>query len=284
MSVTVNTNVTSIMAQNSLTFSTNKLQHVMNQLSSGVRIVNASDDAAGLSIATGMAVQISGNTRANNNISDGSNLLNVAEGGMSSATDNLQRIRELCVQAANETYSGTQKNNMLVEIKQRLEAIDATAETTTYNGVQLLNGTENQLYIQVGANTDVATNAIDVAPALSNIHTSVLGGDIRIDNSVTGETWDTNTILDYIDKLDVALGELTSDQALIGAYTNRLTATSDNLVSMNTNLQESKSRIMDTDIASASSDMVKYQILQQTSASILTQANQMPSLALSLLG
>lgn len=284
MSVIVNTNVPSLIAQNNLAKNTTALERAMQQLSSGSRINTASDDAAGLSIAEGMKIQINGNTRAKSNIEDGKNLLAVAEGGIVTVQDHLQRIRELCVQASNETYSDDQKDNMLVEIKQRLADIDTITATAKFNEVPLLDGTRTQLFLQVGAYSDATVNAIDIAPALSDVHTSVLGGDIRIPATTTGATWTTDVIHNYMDQLDVASTQLTSNRALLGAYGNRLQSTSDNLTIMNQNLEQSKSRITDADIAVASSEMVKNQILQQTSASILSQANQLPSIAMKLLG
>jgi len=290
MSVIVNTNVASLIAQNNLAKNTTALNKSMQQISSGLRINSASDDAAGLSISESIKNQINGNTKAMSNIQDGKNLLAVGEGGMVTVTSHLQRIRELCVQAANETYKGSDKTNMLQEIKQRLKDINNIASSTTFNGVPLLDGTKSSLYLQTGANSDKNVNAIDIGPALSDVHISVLGstvpGDkgIIIPDSTTGDTWSTQNIRDYMDKLDTAITTLTSNRALLGAYGNRLDATADNLSVMNQNLEQTKSRILDTDVASASSDMVKFQILQQTSASILKSANQLPSLALSLLG
>lgn len=292
MSVIVNTNVASLIAQSNLSQNTTSLEKAMQQLSSGLRINTASDDAAGLSISESIKTQINGNAKALSNIQDGKNLLAVAEGGQVTVTNHIQRIRELCVQAANETYKGSDKDNMLAEIKQRLTDINNIATSTTFNGVQLLDGTKTSLYLQTGANSNQAVNAIDIAPALSDVHISVLGGPaapggqagIMIDPATTGSTWTTAAIRTYMDKLDVAITQLTTNRALLGAYGNRLDATSSNLSTMNNNLQQTKSRILDTDVASASSDMVKFQILQQTSASILTQANQLPSIALKLLG
>lgn len=284
MSVVVNTNVASLIAQNNLSINTTALQKSMQQISSGLRINSASDDAAGLSISESIKTQINGNSKAVSNIADGNNLLAIAEGGEITVTNHLQRIRELCVQAANETYKGSDKTNMLQEIKQRLADINNISNSTTFNGVQLLNRTNAHLSLQVGANSDSAVNSIDIGPALTNVRISVLGNDIRIPDTTTGDNWTTADIRTYMDKIDTAIGSLTSSRALLGAYGNRLDATSSNLTIMNQNLQQTKSRITDTDVASASSDMVKYQILQQTSASILSSANQLPSVALKLLG
>ncbi|HNW25164.1 MAG TPA: flagellin [Candidatus Gastranaerophilaceae bacterium] len=292
MAVTINTNVSSLVAQNNLSKNTEAYQKAMEQISSGLRINRASDDAAGLSISESIKTQLNGNSKAISNIANGQNLLNVAEGGEITVTNHLQRIRELCVQAANETYTASDKNNILQEIKQRLKDINNISESTTFNGVKLLDGSKTSLSLQIGANSDEATNALDIGPALADVHISVLGNPVGnvddpkgiiIPDSTTGETWSTSDIRDYMDRLDTAITSLSSKRALLGAYGNRLAATSSNLTVMNQNLSETNSRILDADIASTSSDLVKYQILQQTSASILTQANQLPSIALKLL-
>lgn len=292
MSVIVNTNIASLIAQNNLATNGDALAKTLQQLSSGLRINSASDDAVGLSISESIKTQVNGNTKALSNIQDGKNLLAVAEGGEVTVTSHLQRIRELCVQAANETYKASDKDNMLVEIQQRLDDINNISSSTTFNGVPLLDGTKTSLSLQTGANSDPSVNSIDIGPALADVHISVLGGasvnggpnGIMLPPGVKGATWDTATIRAYMDKLDSAISSLGSSRALLGAYGNRLDATTSNLTTMNQNLQQAKSRILDTDVASTSADMVKYQILQQTSVSILTQANQLPSMALKLLG
>lgn len=290
MAVTINTNVSSLIAQNNLSKNTVAYQTAMEQISSGLRINRASDDAAGLSISESIKTQLNGNQKAISNIANGQNLLNVAEGGEITVTNHLQRIRELCVQAANETYKASDKDNILKEIRQRLADITNVAESTTFNGVKLLDGSKTSLSLQIGANSDPLTNSLDIGPALTDVHISVLGSmpgetydGINLPSTFTGDTWTTSDIRTYMNKLDTAITTLTSSRALLGAYGNRLQATSSNLTVMNQNLSETNSRILDADIAEVSSDLVKYQILQQTSASILTQANQLPSIALKLL-
>jgi flagellin len=304
MSIVVNTNIASLIAQNNLSANTDFLQKAMQQISSGQKINSASDDAAGLSISESIKTQINGNKKALSNIQTGGNVLSIAEGGQVTVTSHLQRIRELCVQAASETYKASDKDNILQEIKQRLADIDNIASSTTFNGVPLLDrpvapATTKSLSIQIGANSDPATNALDIGPALSNVHITALGNTfldvatntvvtdnigLDLDATVTGATWDATDIRTYMNKVDDALTTISSNRALLGAYGNRLQATAANTTIMNTNLTDTRSRILDADVAESSSDMVKYQILQQTSASILTQANQLPSLALSLLG
>lgn len=293
MSVTINTNIASLVAQNNLSKNTSAYEKAMEQISSGLKVNSASDDAAGLSISESIKTQINGNAKALDNIQDGKNLLSIAEGGQVTVTKHLQRIYELCVQAANETYTASDKDNIIQEINQRLADITNIANSTTFNGVNLLNTSSASLDIQIGAGSDATTNSIDIGAALTDVRASMLGGygdttggtdhGIHLDSSTTGTTWTTALVREYMSKVDGVISTLTTNRALLGAYGNRLDATTENLDIMNQNLEETKSRILDTDVAEASSRMVKYQILQQTSASILSQANQLPSIALNLL-
>ncbi len=297
MSVVVNTNMQSLIGQNSLNKNTNSLANTMQQLSTGVRINSAKDDAAGLGVAELMTAQIRGNTQAMSNIQDGLNLLQTAEGGLTVITENVQRIRELCIQAANEIYDENSKQSILNEIKQRLETVDNIAQTTNFNGKNLIDGSVAELNIQIGPNGDSAVpganklNAIDVAPSLTNSKTDALGIDLKITGLghtpaagvINGSNWDTKDIREYIGKLDKALTKITNDKSVMGAYMQSMQSASDKLNTINLSLTASRSKIQDVDVAQASSDMVRFQILQQTSTSVLSQANQMPSIALSLL-
>lgn len=297
MSVVVNTNIQSLIGQNSLNKNTTALGNVMEQLSTGLRINSAKDDAAGLGVAEQMTAQIRGNAQAMSNIQDGLNLLATAEGGLTVITENVQRIRELCIQAASEIYDENSKQSILNEIKQRLETIDNIASTTNFNGKSLIDGSVTTLFIQTGPNGDAVDadpmlNSIDVAPSLTNSKTDALGinlditalGSGKTGGAIDGANWTTQEVRDYINLLDAALTKITNDKSVMGAYMNAMESASDNLTTMNQSLESARSKIKDVDVAQASSDMVRYQILQQTSTSILSQANQMPSIALTLLG
>ena len=295
MAIRVNTNVSSLISQNALSKNTKSLENTMKQLSTGLRVNNAKDDAAGLAISEALKAQIRGNDQAIKNIENAVNVIAIAEGGMQSATDDLLRIRELCVQAASDIYEADKKQAIMNEIKQRIENIDVTSETTTFAGKTMLNGSVSSLVIQTGANSLSATNTVDIGPVMTNLHISAGGLDIKLDittlgngvssgGALDGATWTGDMIRKYLDKLDAAIDKIASDRSMLGAYTNRLESTSANMTTMNENFEATKSSIIDVDVAKASSDMIKYQILQQTSSNSLIQSNNLPQIAISLLG
>ncbi|NLF82449.1 MAG: hypothetical protein GX568_00500, partial [Candidatus Gastranaerophilales bacterium] len=151
MSVVVNNNVASLIAQRNLNTNSENLIRSIERLSSGYRINRASDDAAGLSISENLRAQIRGNKQAINNIQDGINLLQIAESGLSVMNENIQRIRELCVQAANETNGTAERSAILSEINARLADINRISNSTKFNSIGLLDGSQSVLNIQIGA-------------------------------------------------------------------------------------------------------------------------------------
>lgn len=310
MAITINTNVPSLVAQNKLNRNNNLLQKAMNQLSTGARINNAADDAAGLAIAEKLKFQISGSNKAMDNIADAKNFINTAEGSMITVADHLQRINELLVQGASDLNDIEGRRAIMVEINQRLIDIDNIAKSANFNGQELLDGSLERMIIQTGGSYEAETNTIDIRPALTDCNLTALGltsvdagGEglqlptcMQPDHADFG---DETAIQDYVGTADAAFGDafrkymedvqhsinvISSSRGLLGAYTNRMDATSSNLANVVENLETAKSRLTDVDIAKASSDMVKYQILQQTATAVLSQANQLPSLAIQLIG
>ena len=308
MAISVNTNVPSLIAQNSLNRSLSAMEKAMQQLTTGKRINNAGDDAAGLVISENMKVQINGSNKAMDNVQDAQNFAAVAEGGMITIGDHLQRINELLIQGANDTNSTESRKAILVEIKQRLDDINVISQATQFNGRTMLDGSfdpndpDKQFIVQIGpysdtANPDNPLNTIDISGAFADCHISVLGigtttdsgtvngimlpPELDPDNPAFDPTGDNFRL--YMDTIQAAVGTVTDARGLLGGYLNRITANYDNLSMMVENLTTAKSRITDTDVAEASSEMIKQQILEQVSGSMLTQANQLPSLALSLI-
>ena len=287
MSIVVNTNVASLIAQRNLSSNTGNLVKSIERLSSGYRINRAADDAAGLSISENLRGTIRGNKQAINNIQDGINMLQIAEGGLAVINENVQRIRELCIQAANDTNSSVERDAILSEVTARLSDIDRIAKSSKFNNISLLDGTANAT-LQVGAGSELSTNTISIQNSvLGRATISSLGVAASTNGmtlSVTGATWTSDVIRDYLDVLDAALSDVTSRRSNIGAYQNRLESALNNLEVATENVQAADSRIRDLDVAKETSNMTKYQILQQASASVLSQANNLPSVALKLLG
>ncbi|OGH96902.1 MAG: hypothetical protein A2039_00120 [Candidatus Melainabacteria bacterium GWA2_34_9] len=287
MSIVVNNNIASLIAQRNLSTNSGNLVKSIERLSSGFRINRASDDAAGLSISENLRGQIRGNKQAINNIQDGINLLQIAESSLSVINENIQRIRELAVQAANDTNSSVEKDAILSEVNARLSDIDRISKATKFNNIKLLDGTASAV-LQVGADSELSTNTITIGNnVLGRATVSCIGTTASVNGltlNVTGAVWSSNSIRLYMDVLDAALSDITTRRSNLGAYQNRLESALGNLTIMNENIQNAESRVRDLDVAKETANMTKYQILQQASASVLAQANALPQVALKLLG
>lgn len=284
MAIVVNTNTLSLTTQNSLNKAQSAMSKALERMSTGYKINSAADDAAGLSIATNLNTQIAGSKVAQSNIQQGANVLSTTEGALNSITDNINRVRELATQAANGVNSSDSTKAMIKEMTARLAEIDKTAASTQFNGVKLLDGSKTDMRLQVGANSEAAENSITISDVFKNSDSATLNIALPADLS----TYTTNeqavvAAASYLDRLDTALKTVTTQKADIGAYQNRLTSNLDNLTTTITNMQSSKSTIMDADVAEESANFTSQSILQQASASLLAQANQVPSIALSLI-
>lgn len=280
MSIIVNNNIASLIAQRNLNANTNSLVSSIEKLSSGYRINKAADDAAGLSISENLRAQVRGNSKAMDNIQNGMNMLTIAEGGLAVIGDNIQRIRELCIQAANETNATSERSAILSEVNARLEDINRISRATQFNNLSLLDGTLSSARLQIGAGA-TSVNVIDISGVMSSATTVTA---LSMDLSVTASSWSGENIRSYLSSLDGALRTLNTRRSDLGAYQNRLESALENLTVMNENLRASESRIRDLDVAEESATLTKYQILQQASASVLSQANQIPQIALALIG
>ncbi|CAD5257127.1 MULTISPECIES: flagellin N-terminal helical domain-containing protein [Halomonadaceae] len=285
----INTNITALIGQNNLSNSQSMLAKAQERLSSGLRINSASDDAAGQAIANKMTAQIKGMDQASRNASDGISLVQTMEGGLDQINDNLQRIRELAVQGANDTNATEDRDAIVTEINERLAEIDRVAGSNNFNGTNLLNvsggGTLN---IQIGSNTD-AEDVISVTTLDATVDGLGLSG-----GAVTGSTFAITSggaagvvhqeFQDLVDSVDTATETLDTNRATLGATLNRFDSVIDNLATTSTNLSEARSRIEDADYAVEVSNMTRANILQQAGTSMLAQANQTPQSVLSLLG
>lgn len=273
MALVINTNIGSLNAQRNLATSQGALNKSMQRLSSGLRINSAKDDAAGLAISDRMTSQIRGLNQAARNANDGISLAQTAEGALQETTNMLQRMRELAVQASNDTNTSADRKSLNAEFANLLEEINRIATSTSFNGQTLLSGAfvSSPAVFQIGAN---AGQVISVTIEAATV--SALG------ISSTGVT--TNSAAQSaISLLDGAISIIDQIRGDLGAVQNRFESTIANLNNVAENLTAARSRILDADIAQETSQMTKNNILQQAGVAILSQANQTPQLALQLL-
>ncbi|WP_429884581.1 flagellin domain-containing protein [Geoalkalibacter halelectricus] len=273
MALTINTNVASLNAQRNLGASQGALGTAMQRLSSGLRVNSAKDDAAGLAISNRMTSQVRGLNQAVRNANDGISLAQTAEGALQETTNLLQRMRELAVQSSNGTNTNEDRGSLNAEFEQLIEEIDRIATDTSFNNQVLLNGAfENGIVFQIGA---------DAAQTIAVSIQAMAASDLAVD-SLTVSTFANAQAA--ITAIDTAIGTVDEVRGNLGAVQNRLESTIANLSNVSENVSAARSRILDADIAQETSNMTKYNILQQAGVSILAQANQAPQLALSLLG
>lgn len=274
MGLRINTNVASLSAQRNLQKATDGLHRNFEHLSTGRRIARASDDAAGLAIATRLNAQVRSLSQAARNANDGISLVQAAEGALDELGGVLTRARELSVQSANGTLSPTDKDALNAEFGALIRQVDQIANSTDFNGIPLLNSAGNVITLQVGAGTVANTDTLDVTL------TSVLASDLSIDSLDIGSTGDAKAA---IDALDDAIDVISSERSSLGAVQNTLTGTISALEIRSENLSAARSRILDVDVASETAELTKNNILQQAALSVLAQANQQPQAVLSLL-
>ena len=377
MAITVNTNVAALVAQRHLTSATDMLNQSMERLSSGKRINSAKDDAAGMQISNRLQSQMRGLDVAVRNANDGISIMQTAEGAMSEVTNIMQRMRDLSLQSANGSNSKAERTALQEEVTALNDELNRIAETTSFGGRKLLNGSFGKSAFQIGAASGEAvqielksmrSDGIDmggfsyIANGRANSDWQVKDGANELSMSFTNRFGETETIqinakagddieelatyingqtdkitasvneegqlqlfmageetsgtlsfsgdlaselglqlkgYDAVDNIDItsvggaqqavavldtAMKYVDSHRAELGAYQNRFNHAINNLDNIHENLAASNSRIQDTDYAKETTQMVKQQILQQVSTSILAQAKQAPNLALTLLG
>ena len=323
MALYVNTNVSSLNAQRQLMNSGNSLDTSFKRLSSGLRINSAADDAAGLQISDRLTSQINGLNQGNRNANDGISLAQTAEGALDEVTSMFQRIRTLSQQAANGSNTDEDRLALQEEIRSLSAEVNRVAEDTTFGGQNLLDGTYDAKF-QVGADAvqTIGFSMKDVGATTSGANTIsanggfTMSGIAGIASAVTGETLsattgtisadvgaapDDTSFADVFTKdgisvssqanaqavmagMDALIAVVDKKRAELGAVQNRFQSTIRNQANISENLSAAQSRIKDTDFATETANLTKMQILQQASQSILSQANQRPQVALSLLG
>ena len=276
----INTNVQSLVAQNALAVNNRSLSKAMEQLSTGRRINSAGDDAAGLAIANKMTSQIRGLNQAVRNANDGISLLQTAEGATQEVTNMLQRMRELAVQAANDTYSDTDRSALQTEYDELADEITRISDNTKWNDMYVFDtsasdaiGTSGTVTFQVGIDGDTGSTISATFEAIDASTLDVSG------LSLTSQA-DAQSALST---LDTAIETVDTFRSSLGAKINRLNFAADNLASISENTAASRSRIIDTDYAAATTDLARTQIIQQAATAMLAQANQQPQTVLTLL-
>ena len=276
----INTNVSALYSQNAMKTNARAMSTAMEQLSTGTRVNSAKDDAAGLAIGQNMTSQIRGLNQAVRNVNDGINMMQTAEGAMVEQTNMLQRMRELAVQAMNGTYSNVQRSYLDKEFQQLTEQIGAIARDTLWNDQQLLDGTGGSLADgtftyqagQAQGQTISVTVGVMTVSGLG-IASAAAGSDITSGESAAAA----------LPIISSALEKINLQRAEIGAGINRMAYAADNLTNIASNQTQSRSSIMDTDYALATTQLAKTQIIQQAATAMLAQANQQPQGVMALL-
>lgn len=284
MAITINTNVAAINAQRNLSKTQGGLNTSLQRLSSGLRINSGADDAAGLAISEKLKAQVRSLAQAERNAQDGISLLQTMEGAMGEVSGILTRMRELAIQAANDTVGSSERGFIDSELSELRDEIDRIASVTEFNGLKLMDGsTSGGITFQVGINNSSSDRlSFGAASGELDLTASSLGGAsaslVDVDLSTISGAQDALAVIDE------AIGTISERRATVGAYQNRLNVTIANLATARENLSAANSRIRDVDVAQETADLTRSQILMQAGVSVLAQANQVPSLALSLLG
>lgn len=277
MGLRINTNVSSLSAQRALSKTTDSLNSNLRKLSSGQRITRAGDDAAGLAISENLRSQIRGVRQAKRNAGDAISMIQTAEGSLNEISSIVIRLRELAVQAASDTVGPTERSFTDIEFQQLKDEIDRISRSTEFNGIKLLDGTSGQLDFQVGINNDPVLDRLRYDGTAADATLASLG--LAAESVATKQGAQV-----ALKKLDNSLVQVNGVRSNLGAIQNRLMSTINNLGINDENLSEANSRIRDVDVASETAELTKNNILIKAGASVLTQANNFPQVALNLLG
>ena len=276
MGLRISTNVASLNAQRNLSHTQHGLAQSLARMSSGYRINQASDDAAGLAISENLKGQIRGLRQASRNANDGISLVQVAEGGLNEVSSMMIRLRELAVQSASDTVGDTERKFLDTEYQQLKSEVQRISEVTSFNGRDLLNGSGGMIDIQVGVNNDAFKDRISFNASAANSSLDALG----ISSEGVAKKEQAQTSIEAVDKAIISVNAI---RANFGAMQNRLQSTTANLAVSDENLSAANSRIRDADIAAESSELTRNNILTQAGVSVLAQANNTSQLALKLL-
>lgn len=277
MGMRISTNIAAINAQRNLAGSQRSIQNSMAQLASGSRINKAADDAAGLAISESLKSQIKSGAQATRNANDGISMIQTAEGGLNEISTILTRLREVGIQAASDTVGDTERGFVNKEVQQLKSELNRIANVTTWGKTKLLDGQSPTFDFQVGLYGEGDDNRISWDPSSNNATLSGLDLEGIDYSSKEGAQ-------SALAQLDSAQSTVNGYRASLGALQNRMTSTVDNLMNQGENMAAANSRIRDTDVAQASSEMTRNNILLQASTSTLAQANQTAGMAMKLIG
>lgn len=277
MGMRVSTNIAAVNAQRNLGGSQVNIQNSLAKLSSGSRINKAADDAAGLAISENLKAQIRSTRQANRNANDGISMVQTAEGGLNEIGNIIVRMRELGIQAASDTIGDTERSFINKEIQQLKDEAQRIANVTTWGTTKLLDGTTPVFDFQVGVFNNDAEDRISFDSSENVATLDALGLDGVDYSSKEG----AQSALEALDSAQTSVNAMRSN---LGALQNRLMSTVNNLGVAEENLSAANSRIRDTDVAEASAELTRNNILLQASTSTLAQANQSTAVALKLIG
>ena len=280
MALSVRTNVAALGATSQLNRTQNSLTKSLERISSGLRINTAADDAAGLSVATSMESDNTSIKQAMRNTNDGISMIQTAEGGANEVYNILTRMRELAVQSSNQTYSSTDRNQMTIEFNALRKEIGRIATTANFNSISVLNSTKT-LTFQIGLhnNSDNRFNMVLASVNLSIGALAISSGSV----SLGGATTLVSSANSAITAIDTALVSVNNARAHLGAFQNRLESTLNEASNYSQTLSAAASNIIDVDYATESSNMTRYQIMQQAGVASLGQAKAIPQSIISLL-
>lgn len=277
MGFRINTNISSLAAQRSLSINNRESQNTLAKLSSGTRITKSADDAAGLAISEKLKGQIRSMNQANRNANDGISMVQTAEGGLNEVSSMLTRLRELAIQAASDTVGDTERSFTNMEYQNLKQEIERISQVTEFNGTKLLNGQGDKLDFQIGVNNDAFQDRISYDVSYANATMSGLGiSEIEVSSKEGAQQ--------SLAVLDKAIETVSGQRAFLGAIQNRLTSTSNNLEIGVENLSAANSRIRDVDYAAVTAENARLNILNQAGTSVLAQANVAGQNALKLIG
>ncbi len=277
MGMRITTNVPSLNAQRNMTANSREMNKSMAQLSTGSRITKAGDDAAGLAISENLKAQIRSYGQASRNANDGISMIQTAEQGMGEVSNIVTRLRELGIQAASDSIGEVERGFIQKEVDSMKSEIQRVADSTTFGSRKLLDGTGGVYDIHIGTGANEKTDWIAFDASVSNVQTDNLGiSDLDFSSKEGARAG--------LAALDTAQSNVNGSRATLGALQNRLTTTIDVLGTMNENMSAANSRIRDTDVAATSSELARNNVLLQGNTATLSQANQLPQMALKLIG